>query len=95
MEAAKIGPDLELGQVSQNRAVIETCMPARRNSPTYSLLSSNQGPITLLEYIQHPTIQPHKVVACVVSVSIRAFALARSNFLDELSRKRLPRRLHG
>ena len=26
MEAAKIGPDLELGQVSQTRAVIETCL---------------------------------------------------------------------
>ena len=57
MEAAKIGPDLRLGQVSQTRAVVETYEEIHRPTP---LLSSNQGPITLLlEYIQHSTIQPH------------------------------------
>lgn len=57
MEAAKIGPDVEWGQVSQTRAVVQTCMPEEIHRRT-PLLSSNQEPITLLEYIQHPTIQP-------------------------------------
>ena len=89
MEAAKIGPDVECGQVSQTRAVVQTCLPEEIHRRT-PLLSSNQEPITLHRIYSTSHDSAARMIACVVSVSNRAFALPA-----ELSRKRFPRRLYG
>ena len=88
MEAAKIGPDLRLGRVSQTRAVVETCPHEEIHRRTL-LLSSNQEPMTLVEPFNIPRFSCTDDSLCSKrfqsSFCSRAFQLSRQTLAETLA----------